>query len=239
MNATTPRLRFEQEAHWEVIHATKAQLQRFGIGTGLGFPGEGRTPRKIWTVDPRGYETRIERSDDGYFNALVYYPGLTSNGPNFPSPPIAGLKPSTSNGPYFDQYIGGAAEIVAAGLARMDQLPGQSGTAKVQVCILRDGSIATSARDARRNDGGARSITKLGKSSFRVYVRTDDVERKRRENLQHAAYVLHQRNRARLPRPAILLAVHRELKRLAAVEQEAQAPANLHNGFWLRTAEGA
>jgi hypothetical protein len=239
MSAMTSAIRYEQESGWEVIHATKEKLQSFGIGAGLAFPGEGRAPKELRTFDPRGYETLIERGEDGCFQALIFYPRPEATHNGFVSPHIDGLEPAQDNGPYGDAYTGSAAAIVAAGIARLDQIPGQAGAAKAQVCILPDGSIPKARSDHRRDEPGAVLIKRNGKSVYRIFIRTTKLEMKRRAKIQHDAYLFDQYQQSRMPPTAILLAVHRELKRSAAVDHDAQAPDNLHNGFCLRTAEEA
>lgn len=236
MSAPKSAIRYEQGKYWEVIEATKEQLQSFGIGAHIAFPGAGRAPRQVETVDPRGYRARLESHEGGGFQAYIFYPRPANTHNGFPSPRIDGLEPEQDNGPYCDGYTGSAAAIVAAGFARLDQLPGQPGAAKGQVCILPDGSICKAGSDRRRDQPGAAQITLKGKGLFRICVNTSELEKKRREKIRHDAYVYDQYKQSRMPAPAILLAVHREMKRLAAVAPEAEAPANLHNGFWLRTA---
>lgn len=236
MSAATPAFRFEQDKYWEVIHATKQQLQSFGIGGGIAFPGEGKATKAVHALDPRGYRTRIERVDGGYFQARIYYPRPLAALDGCKSPRIEGLEPEQDNGPYFDGYTGSAAAIVSAGFARLDQIPGQPGAAKGQVCILPDGSISKAGSDRRREQPGVVQIKRKGKALYGIFVRTTNLEAKRREALRRDAYVFDQYQQSRMPPPALLLAVHREVKRLAAIEQESQTPANLQNGFWVRTA---
>lgn len=239
MNATTTGFQYEQSQYSEIIHATKEQLQSFGIGVGVMFPGEGKAPKALRTLDPRGYRTLIEKSDGDYFRACIFPPRAESPRAGFKAPPIDGLVPEEESFPYGDCYTGSAAAIVAAGLARLDQIPGMPGAAKGRVCILPDGSICKAGSDRRRDQPGAVHIELRGKSGYRIVINTSELEHKRRSQIWHDAYVIEQYHQSRMPPPAILLAVHREMKRLAAVEQEAQAPANLHNGFWVRTAEGS
>lgn len=239
MSTNVPTLMFEQGSHWEELHASKEQLQSFGIGTGLAFPGEGKAAKVVRTADPRGYSTRIERAEGSHFRALISYPRAESSRTNFTAPHIDGLVPEDDSYPHGDCYTGTAAAIVAAGLARLDQIPGQPGAAKGRVCILPDGSVCKAGSDRRRDTPGAVLITLKGKTLFRIVVNTSELENKRRSMTWRNAYVLDQYQQSRMPQPAILLAVYRELKRLAAVEQEAQAPDNLQNGFWVRTTGGA
>ena len=238
MTADAHALHFEIAYYWEIIHATKEQLQSFGIGAGMAFPGEGRAPRQLMTIDPRGYRTRIER-DGGRFKAQISYPRSATKVPDFTSPPVAGFESSTTNGAYYDEYTGSAAAIVAAGLARMDQMPGQPGAARVSVSILPDGTIPTNTRDRRLDDGGARKITRKGKSAYRVLVRTGDAEQKRRQLVNEVARHRREREEREMPPPAVLLAMHRELKRLASVPPATADESTLHNGFWLRPAGAA
>lgn len=235
MNAITPPLRYKQGPYFELIHATKGQLQSFGIGAGLAFPGEGKSSKAMHTFDPRGYQTRIERVEEGYFQAYIYHPRAVSTRTGFTTPHIDGLVPDKESFPHGDFYTGDATAIVAAGLARLDQIPGQPGAAKGRVCILPDGSISKAGSDRRRDEPGAVRITLKGKSRYGIIINTSEIEKKRRSKIWHDAYVYDQYQQSRMPPPAILLAVYRELKRLSAVEQESQAPS-LHNGFWLRPA---
>ena len=233
MRAAKPKFTYERNELGELIRASKAQLHSFGIGAGAAFPGEGHAP--VWTTDPRGYDVQLEHDVAGHFQAHIFYPGRVRRWPTFYGPRIAGLITEPSWGIWADCYMGLASDFVAAGLACMEQLPGQPGGPKVQVGILADGTTIK-GQDGRRNEAGAMVITRVGKARYRVKINTTEAERGKRQLVEIAAHAKWELDQQRAGPPALLLAVHREIKRLATVEQEAQAPSTWHNGFWLRTA---
>ena len=133
MNAHKSAFKYTQDERCEKIHATKAQLQAFGIGADVvAFPGEGKAPKKLVTVDPRGYTTRIECSIRGYFLASIHYPTAWPK-TSFPSAHIDGLEPATDNGPYYDTYIPGFCfSLLRSTAAAIPPSYGRSGSARFQ-----------------------------------------------------------------------------------------------------------
>ena len=126
------------ECDWgDLIEGSKEQLQALGLGIGLAYPGEVGGPRLDLKVrDPRGYLVRISNSwhHDGRFTAYLGFP-------HWPERPKAAFLATVVRGVkkrefiWADEYVGCAAALAAAGLVRVDQLPGMPGMGKVSVTI--------------------------------------------------------------------------------------------------------
>lgn len=207
-NATTPEesraepeLEYNLQPWGDVIYGTKEQLQSIGLGAGIPFPGEaGETREKIKVVDPRGFTATIDRAshkgDEVYF-ACIGFPGRDN--PSWEAewkPYSFGVKKKDSV--WGDEYIGTGEALAAAGLVRMDQLPGQPGMRKVAVSFRPDGSVATDNKNIREL---VKTITKSHKTRYTVLVKISDEEeekRRRAHNEKEAEWV---ERMAALPRP--------------------------------------
>lgn len=184
-------VRYEQYLWGDWIEGTKEQLQALGLGVGLAFPGEvGCALRSELKVrDPRGYDARIFRSrvdrvENDLYYASLRFPHWPKN-PNDPqwAPAFTGVKKREHL--WFDEYSGSAEHLAAAGLARVDQLPGMPGMRKTCVTILADGKVADGNRNTASNpdcfEPGARWIERSSKSSYRVHIVLSKQEEKRRQ----------------------------------------------------------
>lgn len=208
-------LYYSRNLRGEILRATKAQIQSFGIGAGMAFPGETGGPARFLHVsDPRSYETRISNYNGEQYNVWITYPGREYDEPTFAPPPLPGVRPANTRGWAYDEYEGTADELAAAGLARPDQLPGREGNAKVQLTIL-NGVIIAKGADVRRRAAGAKLIVRAGKSKYRVIVSISDDECARRAHEFTRAREEWEGRMSELPSPAPLHAVYREMKRLA------------------------
>lgn len=108
---------------------------------------------------------------------------------------------------WFDEYVGSADALAAAGLVRLDQLSGMPGMRKVRVAILPDGALQTGAHTANHRAArlpGARWIERASASSYRVNVVVTEDERQRRRAAEEIAKSAWLRQVRALPRPARL-----------------------------------
>ena len=203
-------LTYDQCDWGDLICGTKDQVQELGIGLGCAFPGEPGGPRRgLKTQDQRGYSAEIaERwGDAGRFTCRLKFPhwpahpGLLSSWCSF----APGVRKRLLR--YADEYVGSPEDLAAAGLVRLDQLPGQPGMRKFRVTILPDGSLPTGAPTARNRGArlpGARSIERASASSYSVAVNVTAEETERRDASYRAVQSAWQQQVRALPRPARL-----------------------------------
>jgi hypothetical protein len=210
----------------DLILGSKAELQALGIGVGMAFPGEPDGPkRRLYCLDPRGFRARVERWRFGedHFSCAIPFPDRDSSPPRPDPAEVAPGVLCSSTCHWFDEYVGTAEALVAAGLVQPNHFPGLPGMRKVCVTVLPDGTPLGGAPTANQPEAagapGARTITKAGRKAYRVRVRVpDDVraaryDENRRLDAEHNAWLLS------LPRPRPLVAPDREV---AAREQRQQ-----------------
>lgn len=221
----------------DLICGTKEQLQNIGIGPAMAFPGETNGPKRVLRVtDPRGFIARVMASHSNLFSVSIDFHGRER--PQWHISDFAqGVRKEEIV--WGDIYTGTAESLIAAGLVRRDQLPGQPGMRKTIVTILPDGSLPKGAptancREAR--EPGAKIIKKKSKTAYEVFVIVPEQEQGRR----HDKYLQAEREwKARmmsLPRPAPLcdLGPQRE-KQLARDTQELAAfTLNMLDGYMDR-----
>ena len=170
----------------EVWRGTKAQLQAIGLGVGVAFPGEVDAPCCVHVIDPDGWPVEIDlqtcdkRSDvcPGY-----RYVARSRYLPIEPQPDMSREHaPGVHVTPYFwsDRYTGTAPALVAAGLARADQFPGQPGRGKTRNSYHADGSTAYVGSGSAHRTEGYFTIVRAGRSAFRIEVTVSEEERERR-----------------------------------------------------------
>lgn len=223
--ATRP-LEYNQLAWGDLIYGTKEQLTSLGIVVTEAFPGaEGRSRNRLVVTDPRGFKCQIEPCryrEPGVFCVSIPLPGRKP-----PEQPFDDFAPGVlrQENTWTDDYLGSAEALFAAGLIRLDQLPGQPGMRKAIVTILPDGSLPTgapTANSAEAKEPGAKSIKRASKNRYQVSVFVDADERSRR----YAAYAQSRReweDRMRsIPRPPPL---HARLVTLARKEEAPASPA--------------
>lgn len=122
--------RYNELVWGDLIYGTKDKLQIIGIGPGLAFPGELGGPRKkLNTVDPRGFKCRVEYAEhigDGVFSAKIYFPGRDRQFGFSDWEPFA---PGVQRKAMFwtDDFLGGADDLVSAGLVPAGCFPGLPG----------------------------------------------------------------------------------------------------------------
>jgi hypothetical protein len=222
--ATRP-LEYNQLPWGDLIYGTKEQLASLGIAVAGAFPGEPGSSRRCLTVtDPRGFKCRIEACDyreEGVFCASIPLPGRDVPEPTFEyfSPGV--LKQENI---WTDDYVGTADALAAAGLIRLDQLPGRPGMRKVVVTILPDGSLPQGAANAKcpqATEPGARQIRRASTTSYRVSVYVEADEKSRRYDAYARSRYDWEEQMRRVPRPAPL---HARLLTFAS-GQTASTPA--------------
>jgi hypothetical protein len=211
-------LEYNHYAWGEFIYATKAQLQSFGIGVGLAFPGEpGGPSRKMTVMDPRGFSTTLDIAFDGErYGARIQFPGREKQ-LGLRTKFVPGVE-KRSEYEWFDEYIGTAEALAAVGLAPLEHFPGQPGMRKMRVTIFADGTVPTGAptvRHRRSEEPGAKMIQRASKTTFRVRVIVAQEDRERRaESTRHADEDYKARMQA-LPRPGRLELVDEALVEIA------------------------
>ncbi len=205
--AAAGTLEYNQLPWGDLIYGTKHQLRNIGIGVDAGFPGEAGCPKRRVTVsDPRGFRCQIERCDhleEGIFSATIRFPGREQPQPEFRpfAPGVRRLENIWS-----DDYVGSGEALAAAGLIRLDQLPGQPGMRKAIVTILPDGSVPAGpkANDPSINDAGAKRVTRTSQTAYQVSVLVEPWERARRYEAYAQSRSDWEERMRDLPRPARL-----------------------------------
>jgi hypothetical protein len=199
---------------------TREQLRAVGIGVGIDFPGDnGTSPRKnVETTDAEGFSVSIragsmmsgERPGPTH-RFYVSSPYLPEDGKQARSRYRSDLAGEVAPGVSLETichsnfYRGTAEALVAAGLLRRDQFPGQEGRAKHRACYYADGAPVTGLVSMGRLPAGCYAVTKCGTKNFELQLLVDKDEQKRREQKECDA-LLAERNRnaqARLDRIAV------------------------------------
>ncbi|WP_326537022.1 hypothetical protein [Pseudorhodoferax sp.] len=212
----SPAIRYAQYDWGDLIEATKEQLQALGLGVDLPFPGEpGGPKRKMRVKHAMGYDCAISNqySEAGVFVAHIHFP-------NWPDKPGWAIGPANEPFPgvqllkrvWGDEYVGSAADLVAAGLVQAEQLPGQPGMRKVRVTILPDGTVPTgpptaNLSKAARQQGG-KQVSRRG-TKYEVSIFVSDEERERRRAIVRSAEHAWELQVRSLPRPTRLDALIR------------------------------
>lgn len=199
------------ECTWgDLIYGSKEQLQALGLGLGAAFPGEaGAKPRKLIASDQRGLKTIVKleawRGPD-MFSASIVFPGRDGyprrGGPQAYAPGVTRCEAAS-----FDEYVGTSEALAAAGLARIDQFPGEPGMRKVRVRIFPDGTMPTGPRTVNHQESrqaGSKSVERATKTTFRVRVVIAAEQADARKQAHCKAYREWERRMAALPRPARL-----------------------------------
>ena len=163
---------------------TKSQLQAAGIGCGLSFPGEEGIGEEVHCKCPLGFHVEISahyeksKAMAGIFRAISRYVERQSKSRDFVS-----YAPGVSQ--FFDEhrfaintYVGTAQALVASGLARHDQFPGQPGRGKTRCSYRADGSSANNSKY-----GWAMTIGRQGKNKFFVELPAPESEMANRERI--------------------------------------------------------
>lgn len=202
----TKPLHYDQHPWGDLLYGSKKQLQAIGIGRDVDYPGEGEVMRRQITVlDPRGFKARIEHASEDRFWVSIPLPGRER--PTLARSVFAsGVTLQTHAGG--DEYTGSAGALIAAGLVRPDQMPGQPGLQKTQSSVGVDGNtIHKSSRDAsvERSQVGVKRIRKISATRFTVTVRISEVEHERRYAIARAAEEDWLQRMEALPRPAPLV----------------------------------
>ena len=206
-------VRYTERDDGDLITGTKEQIQALGLGIGVAFPGELGGPRlELKVLDARGYPVNIWSTgdNDDSYTAYVTFP----HWPARPEPiaeqwalAVQGLKKSGFT--WFDEYIGSADDLAAAGLVRIDQLPGKPGMRKKRVTIFPDGTLPSGALTANHREArlpGTRWIERVSVASYRVCIVVSQDERTRRDEAWNMAQAEWLRKVRALPRPARLTA---------------------------------
>lgn len=176
-----------QQCQWgDLITAPKHKLQELGIGIGMKFPGEpGGPKRTLHTTDPRGFPVEIclDYSGPG-FCARIRFPDR-SGSPWSSKASWQEVAHGVKKRPYgtsAEEFVGTASALIAAGLARDGQFPGQPGMRKMRVTVLPDGTAPTNAGTTRgAAQPGAKWIERRGSTTYSVFVRLPREEEERRQ----------------------------------------------------------
>ncbi len=198
-------LKYDLTLWGESIEGTKAALQRLGLGVGMAFPGEPGAPKRRITVqDPRGFSCSIRPCGWGEFpySASINLPGRETLERECSEFASGVMKTALV---WADRYAGTGAALVAAGLVRADQLPGQPGMGKTKVSISPNGAVLRARDSPGAKEPGAKLIERTGKGQYELLVRVSaDEEERRREADQRAVAEWEARVHA-LPRPEPLV----------------------------------
>ncbi|MGE3348311.1 MAG: hypothetical protein AB7I35_12835 [Ramlibacter sp.] len=230
MRSASKPVEYDRDHDWcEDISGTKRQLQAYGLGIGQAFPGEPNGPSgELEVIDPRGFLARIF-GKPGYYVARIPYP-------NWPKP-LSYKSPAEIRADgikhircrWFDDFVGRADALVAAGLCERHHLPGMPGRPKNTVYVFADGTAyegpphaATPGLFDRKRAPGAKMITRTGKS-FKITVYIEDAERIRRDRAEAVARAERDALVRQLRRPDKLRPIYEErqqgLQRAQAVAQ--------------------
>ncbi len=198
--AKTKSIEYQDYFWGELIHGTKEDLQSLGIAAEHAFPGEpGGAPNVLHAVDPRGLKVKISRVSDEVFSASI------DLFPHDPCPEIPwedfaqGVKyrPAIRT----DDYRGSGDALAAAGLCKLDQLPGCPGVPKVRVRISSDGVVL---HGHTPSDQVERLILRVSKSLFDVRRKISEEEHERRWREDRRVNDEWQARLWAMPRPARL-----------------------------------
>jgi hypothetical protein len=194
-----------REYDWgDWIAGTKEQLQELGLGTGLTYPGEPGGKKRLKVRDPRGYIAEISCCgyEEGIFTARIDF----HERPRRPYPSLLPALPGIRKCEHyrFDEYVGSAEALTAAGLVSAGQLPGQPGMRKMRVTIFPDGTIPSGAPTANHREAGlpgARCIERVGVRNYSVQINVPKEEQARRLADAQAAIAAWEHKVRSLPRP--------------------------------------
>lgn len=194
------------ECLWgDLIIGTKAQFQSLGIGLRSAFPGEPGAPRRlVRVIDPRGFPAEISPwCGDGRFEARIPFPAWPR--PRDPSCIQIAVAPGVvkTRRTLFDRYLGTPAALIAAGIVRVDQIPGP-GKARLKTARwLPDGRLCAPGQTGWSAPGGL-SVHLISLSRMDVLISVTDRERESREAEVKKAHAQWEREVTALPRPAKL-----------------------------------
>lgn len=224
MTRTTKKPLEYSECLWgDFIIGTKAQLQSLGIGVRSAFPGEPGAPKRlVRVIDPRGFPAEISPwSGADRFHARIPFPAWPR--PRDPSciqiAVATGVVKTCRT--LFDQYLGTPAALIAAGIVRVDQIPGP-GKARLKTArFFPDGRLCAAGQTGWSAPGGL-SIHLISLSRMSVRISVTDRERESREADVKRAHAQWEREVTALRRPAKLEPLPQwRLRRLA---EAADAP---------------
>jgi hypothetical protein len=197
----------------EHIEGTKEQIQSFGIGLGLAFPGEPNGPKRQLSVrDPRGFEVKITKSywPRDTFAANISYPNLPKRPRKNEIMAFPGVRKREAEYGGCDEFRGRPEDLVAAGLVLATQLPGSPGMRKTCVTILADGTVLTGYHSNAipgAVSAGAKRVERASPNSATVVVRihVDQAERDRRDSLREIANSAWLHEVRKIPKPRKLV----------------------------------
>lgn len=204
-----PGFTYEQMLWGDLICGTKEQIQRIGLAVGMAFPGEPDGPKmRLNTTDHRGFAVKIEvgsHKGAGLYVASIPFPGRAYLPPKRWTNFAPGVKRS-SDRDWYDEYVGTPTALAAAGLVRLDQLPGQPGMRKTTVTIYPDGTLPSGPKTVSR-EPGAKQISRASKNTYNVSVRIETEEEQRRDTECRRKENEWENRMRSLPRPAPLIAL--------------------------------
>lgn len=176
----------------ETWEGTKGQLQAFGIGAGLKFPGEPGGPKEDLNCKcPLGFDVRVylptydrAKAEAGIYSAQSRYVSSRERRKEYVAhAPGVLLEVWSEWGTTTDTYVGTAAALIDANLVpSLAHFPGQPGANKVRASYRKDWTPCTTAN---RQEWGATIMAK-GKGRFAVDVPVSKAESARRKSLVDA-----------------------------------------------------
>lgn len=212
----------------DLIYGSKAELQALGIAGGMRFPGEpGGPKRRMSCRDPRGFPCRVDlhSADKGIYSCSIPFPDREGHPPPLPAIEVAPGVVRHTDCHWFDEFVGTAAALVAAGLLAPDQFPGMPGMRKTIVTILPDGSVfagaPTANKPAATRAAGAKMVRKGPGRKYRVWVVLSEAEESARLQAAQARRADHDAKLYAMPRPRPLVLVVPS-RQAAALERRRQ-----------------
>jgi hypothetical protein len=196
---------YRHELWGEVICGTREQLRALGLDFGEPLQ-TANLRRPIPCLDPRGFHASIAaagRSNPERLSVTIRFP--CPDRPLLSTPKEYAEGVSLSEFSYCDFFRGTGKALCAAGLLRLQELPGAPGMSKTHVWIYPDGST-TSTRGQGRAEypAGCRSIRRASEVVFHLwrYVPRDEQQHRRLKDA--AALENWEREMRALPRPPAL-----------------------------------
>lgn len=171
----------------ELYYGSEASIRALGIGGESSFPVD---REEIKCVDPRGLPCRIYAANSGRFAASIFYPGRDTPYSELLQVRSDGMKVMRSAD--FDEYVGSAEVLVAAGLAQEAWLPGPNHVRKSVNYVSQEGlQISEMPKQSPweiARHPGSRQIIRRGKTRYEVLIRVSEDERQDRQLRQSIRY---------------------------------------------------
>lgn len=194
----------------DLIGGTRQELQDLGLAVGQAFPGEtGGPKRRLKIIDPRGFPGKIDRwqIDAGVYLCSISFPDRRAAYDGLiPSPEVIAPGVVKRTCIWWDEFVGTAEALIAAGLVAETQLPGQPGRPKVSVSLSADGTRI----GGPGSPPWAKRIQKDPRHKFTVQVSISEHEGECRRDEIHRSEDALEALLATWPRPAPLVVKARD-----------------------------